>query len=70
MTLVLAAEAPPLTADAMGVLRVGKSRVTLDTVIGAFLDGTTAEEITEQYPALSLGEVYEEDQPVSLAFHL
>ena len=58
MTMVVAAEAPPLTADATGVLRVGQSRVTLDTIIGAFLDGTTAEGITEQYSSVSLGEVY------------
>jgi uncharacterized protein (DUF433 family) len=58
MTMVLAAEAPPLAADTAGVFRVGKSRVTLDTVVGAFRDGATAEEIAEQYPAVSLGEVY------------
>lgn len=40
------------------VPRVGKSRVTLDTIIGAFLDGTSAEGITEQYPSVSLGDVY------------
>ncbi len=34
------------------------SRVTLDTVVGAFRDGATAEEIAEQYPAISLGQVY------------
>lgn len=58
MTMVVAAEAPPLAADAAGVFRVGNSRVTLDTVIGAFCDGATAEEIADQYPAISLGQVY------------
>jgi len=58
MTMVVAAETPPLIADAVGVFRVGRSRVTLDTVVGAFRDGATAEEITEQYPAISLGQVY------------
>ncbi|MBK5938056.1 DUF433 domain-containing protein [Halochromatium roseum] len=58
MTMVVAAEAPPIAADADGSFRVGNSRVTLETVISAFLDGATAEEIAEQYPALSLGEVY------------
>lgn len=58
MTMVVAAEAPPLAADAAGVFRVGNSRVTLDTVVGAFRDGATAEEIAEQYPAISLGQVY------------
>jgi uncharacterized protein (DUF433 family) len=58
MTIVVAAETPPLAADAAGVFRVGNSRVTLDTVVGAFRDGATAEEIAEQYPAISLGQVY------------
>jgi len=58
MTMVVAAETPPLAADAAGVFHVGNSRVTLDTVVGAFLDGATAEEIVEQYPAISLGQVY------------
>jgi uncharacterized protein (DUF433 family) len=58
MTMVVAAETPPLAADAAGVFRVGKSRVTLDTVVGVFRDGATAEEIAEQYPAVSLGQVY------------
>jgi len=58
MTMVVTAETPPLAADAAGIFRVGGSRVTLDTVVGAFRDGATAEEIAEQYPAISLGEVY------------
>jgi len=58
MTMVVAAETPPLAADTAGVFHVGESRVTLDSVVGAFRDGATAEEITEQYPAISLGQVY------------
>lgn len=58
MTMVVAAETPSLAADVTGVFHVGKSRVTLDTVVGAFRDGATAEEIAEQYPAISLGQVY------------
>jgi len=58
MNMVVAAETPPLSADATGVFRVGHSRVTLGTVVGAFRDGATAEEIAEQYPAVSLGQVY------------
>ncbi|NEX20681.1 DUF433 domain-containing protein [Thiorhodococcus mannitoliphagus] len=58
MTMVVAAETPPLSADTFGVFRVGGSRVTLDSVVSAFRDGATAEEIVEQYPAISLGQVY------------
>jgi len=48
----------PLRIDADGVVHVGATRVTLDTVIGAYLDGCTAEEIVEQYSAVSLADVY------------
>lgn len=58
MTLSIAAEPVPLETDADGVVRVGKTRVTLDTVIAAFEDGATAEEITHQYPSLHLADVY------------
>ena len=49
---------PPLAADAHGVIKIAGSRVTLDTVIGAFLSGATAEEIAQQYPSITLADVY------------
>ena len=58
MALSFATEAIPLEADANGVVQVGKTRVTLDTVIAAFSDGATAEEIVQQYPSLNLADVY------------
>jgi uncharacterized protein (DUF433 family) len=58
MSMELTAEPLPLVADADGVVRVGKTRVTLDTIVAAFQDGLTAEEIAQQYPSLRLGEVY------------
>ena len=58
MSMVLTAEPLPLVADADDVVRVAKTRVTWDTVVAAFHDGLTAEEIAEQYPSLSLGQVY------------
>ncbi|MBI4861689.1 MAG: DUF433 domain-containing protein [Candidatus Riflebacteria bacterium] len=48
----------PLRPDADGVIRVGGSRVTLDTVVAAFEEGATAEEIAQQYPSLALSGVY------------
>ena|ERR1700677_779296 len=48
----------PLAIDADGVIRVGKTRVTLDTVIQAFAEGATAEEIAQQYPAVALADIY------------
>lgn len=58
MTLTIATETVPLVTNMEGVIRVGKTRVTLDAVISAFLDGATAEEITHQYPSLDLADVY------------
>lgn len=58
MTLTITTETVPLATDADGIIRVGKTRVTLDTVLSAFLDGATAEEIIHQYPSLDLADVY------------
>ncbi len=58
MSMVLTADPLPLVADAQGVVRVARTRVTLDTVVAAFQDGSTAEEIAEQYPSLPLSQVY------------
>jgi uncharacterized protein (DUF433 family) len=58
MSLRMTHEPVPLTGDADGVVRVGNSRVTLDTVVAAFREGMTAEGIVEQYPTLQLGDVY------------
>ena len=48
----------PIEADADGVMRVSRTRVTLDTLIAAFKEGATAEEITQQYPTVPLADVY------------
>lgn len=48
----------PLETDADGVVRVGNTRVTLDTIIMAFTDGATAEEIAQQYSSLRLADIY------------
>lgn len=44
--------------DDAGVMRVGATRVMLDSVIAAFRQAHSPETIQQQYPALSLGEVY------------
>ncbi len=51
-------ETLPLETDRDGVVRVGGTRVTLDTVLAAFSEGATAEEIAQQYPALQLADIY------------
>jgi uncharacterized protein (DUF433 family) len=35
------------------------TRISLDTVLAAFRDGATAEEIAQQYPSISLADVYQ-----------
>lgn len=44
--------------DENGVMRVAGTRVMLDSVVTAFQQGHSAETIQQQYPALSLREVY------------
>ena len=58
MSLAIVTEPLPLMTDKDGVVRVGHTRVTLDTVVAAFRDGATAEEIVQQYPSLQLADVY------------
>jgi uncharacterized protein (DUF433 family) len=49
---------PLVVADDGRVIRVAGTRVTLDTLVGAFKHGATAEEIAQDYPAVSLADVY------------
>ena len=58
MSLTLVNEQTPLKTDADGVVRVGTTRVTIDSVIAAFNEGATAEEIVYRYPSLFLADVY------------
>jgi uncharacterized protein (DUF433 family) len=56
--LLIVAQTIPIEIDVDSVARVGKTRVTLDTVVAAFNQGATAEEIVCRYPALKLSDVY------------
>jgi uncharacterized protein (DUF433 family) len=58
MNLAIALEPAPIETDPHGVVRVAKTRVTLDTVVTAFLEGCTPEEIGEQYTSLQLPDIY------------
>ncbi len=58
MIMAIAIENTPLAPDSQGVVRVANTRVTLDTVVAAFLEGCTPEEIAEQYTALKLPDIY------------
>lgn len=48
----------PLHANEQGVIRVGKTRVSLASVIGSFRQGSSAEEIQQQFPTLALEDIY------------
>ena len=48
----------PLSQDADGAVRVTGSRMTLDTLVGAFKRGNTAEQIQDSFPSLSLSQIY------------
>ena len=52
------AQPPPIQADDNGVLRVGGTRVRLETIINAFKSGSAAEEILLKYPSLNLTDIY------------
>lgn len=48
----------PLRVDAGGAVRVGPTRVTLETVLYAYKDGATPEEILDSFPTLLLADIY------------
>jgi uncharacterized protein (DUF433 family) len=55
--LVLTAEPPPLV-ETDGILRVSGTRVTLSSVVHAYNDGSTAEEIQRQFPTVALADIH------------
>jgi len=58
MVALANSEPIPIRRDQHGRLRVGQTSVLLDLVIYSFRLGQTPETITEQYPTLSLDDVY------------
>ena len=56
--LPLHTEPPPLRIDEGGVVRVGKSRVSLDLVIEQYENGMSPEDMVRAYDALLLAEVH------------
>jgi uncharacterized protein (DUF433 family) len=58
MNIPIGPEGFSLLTDADGVIRVGGTRVTLDTLVEAWAEGATPEEMVQQYPSLDLTDVY------------
>jgi uncharacterized protein (DUF433 family) len=48
----------PLRVDEEGTIRVGKTRITLDVLLGDYLRGLTAKQIVEQLDSLTVADVY------------
>ena len=58
MSLKISNDPAPLATGSDGVVRVGGTRVRLDTIINAFNQGASAEEILQQYPSVTLSDIY------------
>jgi len=58
MAFSIESQLTPLSINDEGVVRIGGTRVTLETVIGSYKDGVSAEEIVNRYPSLKLADVY------------
>jgi uncharacterized protein (DUF433 family) len=58
MTTRETVEAMPMATGADGVIRVSGTRVTLDSILLAFNEGATPEEIAQQYPTVPLADIY------------
>lgn len=48
----------PLRTDQDGVIRIGRTRVTLETIIHAFNRGQTPDQIIYRFPAVKLADLY------------
>ena len=48
----------PLHIDKDGNIRVGGTRVTLDTIVASYQQGETPQEIHEGFPTLKLADIY------------
>jgi uncharacterized protein (DUF433 family) len=58
MTPPIQPDPVPLRADERGGLRIGDSRVSLDTLIHEYENGADPEGIVHAYPTLRLADVY------------
>lgn len=48
----------PLVQEDNGTIRIIGSRITLDTVVKAYKNGATAEQILDSFPSLSLRDIH------------
>lgn len=55
---LIAQEQSPLRLDEHGVIKVSGTRVTLDSIVETFKQGSTPEEIAEGFPTVPLEDIY------------
>lgn len=58
MTTTIQADPLPLRLDEDGVIRVGDSRITLDTILAEHKKGSSPETIAQEFDTLQLADVY------------
>jgi len=58
VALSIVAEPIPLSVDAQGTVRVGGTRLALETVLEIFKQGASPQEIVSAFPDLELADVY------------
>ena len=58
MSSIISTSEVRFTKTNAGVLRIGNTRVSLDSVIIAFNQGATPEQILQSYDTLTLAEIY------------
>ncbi len=58
MTFLISDHPVPLRTDAGGVVRIGASRVSLDSVVYDYQNGATAEQIAFDFSTLDLADIH------------
>jgi len=58
MDIIIEAEAPPLKQWADGSIRIGNTRVTLDTLISFYNQGESADELAAGFPTVPLADIH------------
>jgi len=58
MSLMLELPVVPITIDPHGVALVTGTRVPIDTVVTAFMQGDTPEEIAQNFPTVTVADAY------------
>src|SRR5437879_464021 len=58
MEIIAETEPIPIKMDEHGVARVGGTRVTLQTLIGFYLQGESAEELARGFPSVKIEDIY------------